>query len=174
MNEDLPKHFIEIYLRPGEFYWGGETTRIQTLLGSCISLTFWHPGRKHGGMCHFMLPEKSAPRNGGEEGRYGTEAMRMFLDEIRKSRAAPNEYQIKMFGGGNMFSNVHDSTGEAWIGANNIDFARRYLEDRSLKIVSEDVGGFYHRKIYFDLWSGHVWVKRTVPATAGLRPERSA
>jgi chemotaxis protein CheD len=111
MNEDLPKHFIEIYLRPGDFYWGGEATRIQTLLGSCVTLTFWHPKLKQGGMCHFMLPTRSSRREGEgvkSRGKYGTEAMRMFFEEIRRLRTEAADYEIKMFGGGNMFSTAQE------------------------------------------------------------------
>ena len=49
-----------VVLRPGDFYFGGGRTRISTLLGSCVSITLWHPQRHVGGMCHYLL----ARRNG--------------------------------------------------------------------------------------------------------------
>lgn len=45
-----------VTLQPGEFHFGGANTRIQTLLGSCVAITLWHPIRRIGGMCHYMLP----------------------------------------------------------------------------------------------------------------------
>ncbi|MCR9142913.1 MAG: chemotaxis protein CheD [bacterium] len=177
INEDLPKHFIEIYLRPGDFYWGGETTRIQTLLGSCIALTFWHPELKQGGMCHFMLPgdgPRSASATEKNSGRYGTEAMALFFERIRRLGTRPSEYVIKMFGGGNMFSGVANAR-DAMIGDSNIAFARRFLDEHELKIANEDVGGSVHRKLFFDIWSGHVWLKRTAAENLSVpRPGRSA
>ena len=48
----------EIFLQPGEFYFGDAATRIRTLLGSCVAITLWHPARMIGGMCHYMLPNR--------------------------------------------------------------------------------------------------------------------
>ena len=45
-----PDHVIEIFLQPGDFYFGGADTRIRTILGSCVSITMWHPTRLIGGM----------------------------------------------------------------------------------------------------------------------------
>ena len=52
------RNVIEIFLQPGDFYFGDRDTRIRTLLGSCVSITMWHPRLHVGGMCHFMLPER--------------------------------------------------------------------------------------------------------------------
>ncbi|MBL8511280.1 MAG: chemotaxis protein CheD, partial [Betaproteobacteria bacterium] len=49
---------MDIFLQPGEFYFGDADTRIRTLLGSCVSITMWHPTRRIGGMCHYMLPTR--------------------------------------------------------------------------------------------------------------------
>ena len=82
---------------------GDEDTRIKTLLGSCVSFTLWHPERKIGGMCHYMLPQRPR-RNPGDplDGRYAEDAMQMFMLELRHSRTLPSEYQVKLFGGGIM------------------------------------------------------------------------
>lgn len=176
MNEDLPKYFIEIYLRPGDFYWGDETTRIQTLLGSCVALTFWHPKLKQGGMCHFMLPSRSIRRADADDagsGKYATEAMAMFFDEIRRLGTEPAEYQVKMFGGGNMFDIAAEHR-DVLIGDANIQFARNFLRQHKLKIINEDVGGKFHRKLIFDIWSGHVWLRRSFRENVPLKPGRSA
>ena len=55
-----PPHVIEIFLQPGDFYFGDKDTRIRTILGSCVSITLWHPTRLIGGMCHFLLPFRGA------------------------------------------------------------------------------------------------------------------
>ena len=47
-----PQSVIEIFLQPGELWFGDEQTRIRTILGSCVAVTLWHPGRRIGGMCH--------------------------------------------------------------------------------------------------------------------------
>ena len=50
-----------VFLHPGECYFGGGPTRIATLLGSCVSITVWHPRLLVGGMCHYMLPSRQRP-----------------------------------------------------------------------------------------------------------------
>ena len=61
----------EVFLNPGDFHFAGGHTRIRTLLGSCVSIALWHPERKLGGMCHFILPERGQPAAGQElDGRY--------------------------------------------------------------------------------------------------------
>ena len=45
-----PADAIEIFLHPGEFYFGDRHTRIRTLLGSCVSIILWHPRLLIGGM----------------------------------------------------------------------------------------------------------------------------
>jgi chemotaxis protein CheD len=57
-----PVHVIEIFLQPGDLYFGDRDNRIRTVLGSCVSLTFWNPNLLVGGMCHYMLPSRSQER----------------------------------------------------------------------------------------------------------------
>ena len=53
-----PADALEVFLQPGEFYFGEEKTRIRTLLGSCVAITLWHPKLRIGGMAHYMLPSR--------------------------------------------------------------------------------------------------------------------
>ena len=52
------EHAVEIFLQPGDFYFGDENTRLRSLLGSCVSITMWHPTKLIGGMCplHAAFP----------------------------------------------------------------------------------------------------------------------
>jgi len=54
-------------------------------------------------MCHYMLPTRSNGKSDTLDGRYADEAMEMFMREIRASGTRPSQYQVKLFGGGNMF-----------------------------------------------------------------------
>jgi chemotaxis protein CheD len=42
--------------------------------------------------------------------------------------------------------------------------ARRLLRDRGIPIVSESLYGEGHRKIIFDVSTGDVWARRSVPS----------
>lgn len=149
---------VEIYLLPGEIHFGDANTRIHTVLGSCVSISLWHPAQCRGGMCHFMLPSRGRPASGTLDGRYADEAVRLLLREIEGNGAAPAAYQVKLFGGGNMFHAVRG--GKSFDIANDNIAAARFLLDRAgFRIQAEDVGGNGHRRIIFDLSDGNVWVR---------------
>jgi chemotaxis protein CheD len=145
----------EVYLRPGEFCFGEGKLCITTLLGSCVSIILWHPLLAHGGMCHYMLPNRKLPRgNLPLDGKYGDEAMELFMLELRKRRTVPAQYQVNIYGGGNMFDTV--SAKGMDIGKQNIEMAHRLLEEYGFSLTFDHLGSFGHRKIAFEVWNGEV------------------
>ncbi|MFZ2852679.1 MAG: chemotaxis protein CheD [Rhodocyclaceae bacterium] len=149
-----------IVLEPGDFYFGGREARISTLLGSCISITLWHPRKHIGGMCHYMLTErdkrKIRPAGTALDGRYASEAFDLFLQHVEAAGTRPSEYQAKLFGGGNMFGG--GKSGSMDIGLRNIEYGRNLLASKNIALIAEHVGGSGRRKLHFELWSGHVWL----------------
>lgn len=161
MPKLAPVH--EVFLNPGDFYFGVGKTRIVTLLGSCISITAWHPFQHIGGMCHFMLPARGTSKKKQDlDGRYADEAVQLLLHEMAKHHTQPQEYQIKIFGGGNMFPQQRGRNGFlkcSEIGSRNIEAARLLLKEQCFPLPTEHVGGDGHRKLRFNLWDGDVWVR---------------
>lgn len=149
---------VEIYLKPGEFHFGGSHARVHTLLGSCVSITLWHPLRHIGGMCHFMLPSRGKAAALHPDGRYADESVKLFLREIGKFKSSPGEYQVKLFGGGSMFQQFRAGR-PSEIADSNIEAARTLLQAGGFCVQAEDVGGNGHRRIILDLRDGNVWVK---------------
>ncbi len=151
-----PEDILEVYLHPGEWHFGDEDTRIKTLLGSCVSFTLWHPERKIGGMCHYMLPSREAkPADGTLDGRYADEAMALLMREIEKEGTRPRDYIAKVFGGGSML----DMRGVN-ISERNVEMARKLIKHHGFRVEGECLGGVGHRNVVFDLWSGEVWLKK--------------
>jgi len=148
----------EIHLLPGEVYFGDEHTRIHTVLGSCVSIALWHPVLRGGGMCHFVLPSRGKLGNHRLDGRYADEALKLILQEIGKNGTLPGEYQVKLFGGGNMFQQLQG--GKIFdVAKDNIEAARVLLDAHGFHVQAEDVGGSGHRSVTFDLFDGSVWIK---------------
>ena len=145
----------EVYLRPGDFCFGEGRLRITTLLGSCISIVLWHPQLAHGGMCHYKLPRRNQPRgNLAPDGKYGDEAMELFMLELKERHTAPAQYQVNVYGGGSMFDDQASSNMD--IGKQNIKMAHSLLDEYGFTLAHENLGSFGHRKIAFDVWSGEV------------------
>lgn len=156
-----PQDILDIFLQPGEFYFGEQDTRIRTLLGSCVAVTLWHPKKRVGGMCHYMLPAR--PRSDGDEvldGRYADEAMQLFLRELRATRTRPAEYQVKLFGGGNMFSGAAAAKRQLNISDRNVEVGCELIRRHGFGLAAQDLGGKGHRNVMLELWSGDVWVRR--------------
>ena len=163
---------IDIFLQPGDFYFGDKHTRIRTLLGSCVSIAMWHPARQIGGMCHFLLPTRGEKRTANLDGRYGDEAILMFFREAVRYNSHPSEYIIKVFGGGKMFAGVsarapcHERPCEEVIhrcqnvSCRNATQSISLLQNVGLSVDSHDLGGKASRNVIFDISNGKVWVRK--------------
>jgi len=158
-----------VTLNPGDFHFGGGHTRISTLLGSCISIALWHPRRRIGGMCHYMLAERRINLKRSHpppDGRYADDAIAWFLQRMAEAGTRPGEYQAKLFGGGNMFGCGGDSME---IGSRNIEHGRALLAANHMTLIAEHVGGNGRRKLHFDLRSGHAWLAFPEGSNAYIR-----
>jgi chemotaxis protein CheD len=147
----------DLFLHPGEFFFGAAPGRIGTLLGSCVSVTLWHPGRRIGGMCHILLSGRRRASGEALDPRYADETIELFSRELRLRRVAPQECEAKLFGGGRMFSG--QLLGPLEIGRRNIEAARGALVAHGLLLVAEHVGGTCRRRLNFDLSTGAVWLR---------------
>ncbi|MGZ3236260.1 MAG: chemotaxis protein CheD [Burkholderiaceae bacterium] len=162
---------IDIFLQPGEYFVGNEQYRIRTLLGSCVSITLWHPHLRIGAMSHFLLSSREATSVSELDGRYGVEALSLMCQELRQVGVCKEECQGKIFGGGNMFPNQMRSDGLN-VGQKNGETARALLQQHGIKILSESLFGNGHRQIAFNVASGDVWVKQIKPVDLGAKELR--
>ena len=153
-----PEHIVEVFLTQGGVYFGDRNTRIRTVLGSCVAITMWHPEVLLGGMCHYMLPSRSKPGCHDLDGKYADEALKLILGEIHQTATRASEYQIKLFGGGNMFPDSKDQESSN-VGMKNVAIARQLLSSLGLSIHAEHICGDGHRNLIFNIWSGDVWMK---------------
>lgn len=156
-----PDDILEIFLQPGEFFFGEEKTCIRTLLGSCVAITLWHPKLRVGGMSHYMLPQRpSRERAQALDGRYADEVMQLFHRELQRTRTRPSEYEAKLFGGGRMFSYPSKTKRHVDISDRNVEAGRQLVAQYGFRLAAEDLGGDGHRNVILDLWSGDTWLKR--------------
>ncbi len=153
---------LEIFLQPGELYFGEGRTRVRTLLGSCVAIAVWHPWRKVGGLCHYMLPGRGTHRagHGALDGRYADEAMLLFLRDMRAAGTRPEEYEAKLFGGGRMFVHHHPlRASHSDVSCKNVLRGRELVQQYGLRLKAEHLGGEGHRNLLFEIWSGDAYLK---------------
>jgi chemotaxis protein CheD len=144
---------------PGEYYVTTNDEIITTVLGSCVSACVWDTLFGVGGMNHFMLPLRKGQGWGGDDllstaTRYGNYAMEHMINQILTHGGHRNNLAVKIFGGGKI---IHEMSN---IGAQNIEFVRNYIESEGLRLLSEDVGDIYPRKVVFFPSNGRVRVKK--------------
>jgi chemotaxis protein CheD len=158
-RSDTDDNTLEVTLAPGEFYFGDANTTIYTLLGSCIAVTLWHPLKLIGGMCHYLLPVRGENKQ-LSYGNFADDAMQLFMKHLNLTDSSPDEYEVKLFGGGNMFVCLQRANAGINIAQRNIAAGIDLLAHHGFTINKTDVGGNNYRKIYLELDTGDVWVKR--------------
>jgi chemotaxis protein CheD len=179
MSDTNPR---DVFLPSGQFHFGGGNVRVVTLLGTCVAIAIWHPVRRIGGMCHFLLPARrpNTPVDESTPGLFAQDVMVLYADALRATNTLPREYIVKVAGGGNMFPDQLTPaacrnggcvdarrSGCPSIGCKNIGVARALLGAAGFVIESENVGGHGSRQVIFELWSGEVWIKRGAAMSTG-------
>ena len=160
---------IDVFLMPGEHFVGDARHRIRTLLGSCVSITLWHPRRRVGAMSHFLLSgEENDEPVAHLSGRYCEGALELMLTDLRKLGINPEECQAKVFGGGMMFPDIERNDARN-IGRRNGETAERLLRMHNIPVVSENLFGIGHRHIIFNVKTGDVWVRVGPPGPRQAR-----
>ncbi|TGG95784.1 chemotaxis protein CheD [Natronospirillum operosum] len=147
---------IDIFLHPGEWYFGDRHTRIQTTLGSCVAVTLWHSKLKLGGMCHYMLPGKEQP-GATLNARYGHDALQLLMAEIGRQGTHPSNYEAKLFGGASMFET---GPGGSSVARRNIMAAEELVQHHGLSVLARSLGGSGYRQLVFDIATGDVWLRQ--------------
>jgi chemotaxis protein CheD len=162
-----------VFLRAGDFYFGRGEVQLRTLLGTCVSVALWHPQKRIGGLCHYLLPTRGRAEGAaqGSAGLYADEVFGLFDLAVKKYKTEPRDYVVKLFGGGNMFPRQSDGRRCAdqqcadpqrkecaLVGCHNVLAAHQLLASGGYHIVGEDVGGQGSRQIVFDLADGSLWV----------------
>ena len=167
----MPKlsQLIDIFLQPGEYFVADADYQIRTMLGSCVSITLWHPATRQGAMSHFLLPTRGASNPQQTlDARYGDEALMLMLQDLQRLGIPTAQCQAKIFGGGNMFpAKLRDASLN--VGQRNGEAALALLSEHGIPVVSESLFGIGHRQIVFDVSNGDVWSNQVRPLEPGAR-----
>jgi chemotaxis protein CheD len=150
---------FEVYLLPGEYFVGDARYRIRTVLGSCVSITLWHPRLRIGAMSHFLLSERDSEPAVEPSGRYARDAMALMVAQLQERGVRVKECEAKVFGGGTMFPSI-EAGQQPGIGHRNGVAAEKLLAEYGIPVVSESLFGVGHRHILFDVATGDVWVRQ--------------
>lgn len=143
------------FIHVGQIHIDIAPKAISTVLGSCVSVCLYDTTRGIGGMNHYLLPFWNG--NGLQTPKFGNIAIPKLIETMIAKGAHPHRMKAKIFGGAMM--NTTDVSNTMMIGEKNIMVARNILQEYSIEIVAEDIGGQNGRKIQFDLKQGKILLK---------------
>jgi chemotaxis protein CheD len=149
----------------GQLYMGQQAASVRTLLGSCVAVVLWHPLRRIGGMCHFLLPSRRRVAGQPRDARYGDEALELMLEALLHAGTHPSEWEAHLYGGADT---MPDATGVKFnVGERNIEQGWTLIDHYGFVLQAVDVGDHVPRHVGLSLSDGSVQMRRA-PST---RPE---
>ncbi len=146
----IPSYF----LYPSTLLVSREPAEIVTILGSCVSVCFYDPVLKAGGMNHFMLPFWNG--QGLASPKFGNIAITKLLEKMLQLGCQRENIRAKVFGGGKV---IETSVSQFQIGERNIRVASEVLQELHVHITGSSLGGNQGRRIRFRTDTGEVLQK---------------
>lgn len=130
-------------LHPGDVALAFEGDRLETLLGSCVSVILTDPRRTVAAMCHIVHAGTPQGANKGDTA-FAVCAMQEMLTLLRAVGIAPLLCHAFVFGGGNMFPQLF---GHRHVGASNLAWVEEFLRAQGIEVVGMSAGGDFYRKV---------------------------
>ncbi len=173
MNSELREIFsipADVTIKPGELHIikpNAEKQTVKTILGSCISIIFYHPQTRASGVSHALLPSdlynyvcercKVCCKRTKDHSsfKYVSCAIYHLYTQFEVMRIPHSEIVVKIFGGANVFTSANID-----VGSKNIQKTNEILEELKLTVTSSDTGGEVGRMISFSSEDGNVVVRK--------------
>lgn len=170
---DIATQLPEVHVMPGEVYVAQQPAIVKTVLGSCVSVTFWSARLGIGALCHGVLPHGPAGITVPDGYRFVDFAIRELVSQLETAGALRIELQIKVFGGADVLPHFAKSKRET-VGQQNWKAALETLHEQNLEITASDLGGEKGRILQFNTENGEVLLRRLSHFTEHLtgRAER--
>jgi len=143
----------KLYLFPGSVFVNKVPHVIDTVLGSCISVTLFDPVLKFGSINHFMLPVWNG--EGTASNKYGDIAIPHLIKKMLDMGSNRTDLIAKVFGG----SEINQPNGYFRIGVRNTAIAFDVLKKERIRVACQSVGGNLSRKLVFRSDNGEVLIK---------------
>lgn len=178
----MPTHdgpLPEIHIHPGEYRVVSRPAVLNTILGSCVGVTFYVPRLGIGALCHPMLPHchpnRCAGLSAAARGRYVDFAIREMARQLDRLGAQRREAQVKLFGGCDVLP-VAAGNARPTVGKLNAQTAIRVLAEEGFVLTASRLGGEAGINIRFRTDTGEVLLRdltRAVPLRRNAHPRPS-
>jgi chemotaxis protein CheD len=128
-----------------------------TSVGSCVAICLYDSTSKCGGLVHIMLPNSAIAPQDFLQCKFADTAVPALANAVREISGKEACLSAKIAGGANIFrfKNNHDPP----IGVKNVAAVKMALNANKIRLVAEDVGGSYGRRITFNIGNGVVTIR---------------
>ncbi|MBL4938023.1 chemotaxis protein CheD [Clostridium sp. YIM B02515] len=127
-------------------------------LGSCIGIALFDKTRGIGGLAHIMLPDSKLFNAVNNPNKFADLAIPALIERMEKLGAIRRNIKAKIAGGASMF-NFSDKSMMMDVGNRNSAAVKTVLQQLSIPIIGEDVGGNKGRTMIFDTLNGIVQIR---------------
>jgi len=149
-----------VSVQPGHLYMTRKPMVLRTILGSCVSATFWSARLGAGALCHGVLPRCPRGANLSDGHRYVDSSIRYLAEQFDALGAVRQAVEVKLFGGADVLHVSAARAARATVGALNCQAALEVLEEEGFSVAASDLGGTRGRTIHFYTGTGEVLVHR--------------
>lgn len=154
--QNYPDH-KKVHLLIGEGLILQKPTVVSTVLGSCVSVTFFCPEKKIGAIFHAILPvmpDEERAKWAKNNFKYVDSAIQHIIRLLDRRGIKQRQIEAKVFGGAQAIT-----VGENKPGPANVKAAFEMLTKFNIKILASDVGGSKGRNLVFISDTGEVFIK---------------
>lgn len=138
------------YLKPGYVFFSSQGYIIETILGSCISVSLWDKKNKMGVMTHYIY----ASYREEERKAYTGKIALPFAYNIMIKKGSIVEDLIAYVAGGGENPKLSDK-----VSKDNVSYALEFLKEKNIKVEVIDVGKEDSRKAIFNSETGEFIVR---------------
>lgn len=137
-------------LHPGDVVCAVRGDRLETLLGSCISVILTDRYRSVACMCHIVHKDRQTP---GDTARTtgAHAAIEAMYERLRTRAFNPLLCEAMVYGGGNMFPHIVPGQ---HVGAHNADLVLARLQADGIAVIQQDTGGQAYRRLRWTVGEG--------------------
>lgn len=146
------------FLQPGYIFVSREEYNINTVLGSCVSICLWDSVNEFGGMNHYIY---SRSKKGKNNARYGDVSIPYLIKLMVEMGSKNKDLVAHIVGGG------YNPILTPVVGEENVEIAKKILNEKKIKISTQDVGGETGRKVVFNNKSGEIMVYKGINVRRG-------
>lgn len=125
-------------------------------LGSCVGITLYDPTIKLGGLAHIMLPDSTQIKNNQNRAKFADTAIELLIEKMIKKGAT--HLVAKIAGGAHMF-HFQSVDKQTYIGTRNVEAVTKYLAQKGIPLLAQDVGSNYGRSIELHTQTGVLVIK---------------